>query len=129
MVITQRNSIGAALTNHDIPVPSQIPVDMVVALTPAKSSKEMFWIAKVCSVKSEIPLQYNVRYYHFSKQKKCWVLMKGAGAYGFAPHSAIIAAGLQFNNNFTLTSASRKLVHSKLSQQEASDIEQEQADN
>ena len=128
VVITQRNSVEAALANHAIPVPELILSDMVVALTPAKSSKEMFWIAKVCSTKSSAPLQYNVRYYQFSKQKKCWVLMKGAGAYGTAPHSSVIAAGLQFNPNFTLTAASRKLIRNNMEEQENSGDEAETTD-
>ena len=108
-------TVGARLSmsnaeKYHIPVPSLVPDNMIVALRPKKNSIDSYWIAKITSTKTEKPLVYNVRYYDYNKQRKCWVLMKGGSAYGTVDHGGILAAGIEFNKNNTITENSKRLI-------------------
>ena len=111
-----RNSIGSA-KDHHVSVPAHVPNGMDIAVTPSANSLEKFWVANIVSVKTEQPLVYNIRYYNYSKSKKGWVLMKGEEAYGWVPHSAILAAGIEFNANKSMKAASVQHITIALQQQ------------
>lgn len=83
-------------------IPAVIASKMVIAVKPTKTSTDKYWIAQVVSQKCSDPLEYNLHYYQYSKQKNGWVLMKGNKAWGSAPHSAVIYAGVEFNQNQTI---------------------------
>jgi hypothetical protein len=85
-----------------ITIPSIIPNKMVIAVKPTKISTDKYWLAQVVDKKDDDPLTYNLHYYTYSKQKKGWVLMKGNNAWGTTPHSAVIYAGIEFNQNQTM---------------------------
>jgi hypothetical protein len=108
-VNNSRNSIAAA-KDHIVPVPAIVPNDMIIAVQPSANSQDDFWVAMVQSVRSDQPLVYNIRYFNYNKSKKAWVLMKGTGAYGWVPHTAIIAAGIEFNTNNSMKASSIKLI-------------------
>jgi len=112
-VLNNRNSIAAS-KDHYVPVPARIPNGMNIAVTPTANSQDKFWVALTGTVRTEQPLIYNIRYYNFSKSKQGWVLMKGEGAYGWVPHSAIIAAGIEFNNDKSMKASSVKLITTAL---------------
>lgn len=42
--------------------------------------------------------------------------MKGQGGYGWVPHSAIMAAGIEFNNDKSMKASSTKMISNKLAQ-------------
>jgi hypothetical protein len=90
---------------------------MDVAVTPSSNSQDSFWVANILSLKSEQPLIYNIRYYNYSKSKKGWVLMKGEGAYGWVPHTAILAAGIEFNANKSMKAASVQHITNAIQQE------------
>ena len=112
-VLNNRNSIGAT-KSHYVLVPAHILDDMNIAVTPTANSQDKFWVALAGTVKTEQPLIYNIRYYNYSKFKKGWVLIKGEGVYGWVPHKAIIAAGIEFNNDKSMKASSVKLITTAL---------------
>jgi hypothetical protein len=103
------SSIGAA-EDYNIPVPAVIPTYMSVAVRPAPNSEDKFWLGQVESLRTEQPLVYNLRYYSFNKAKKGWFLMRGTGAYGWVAHTAIIAAGIEFNADKSMKAVSIRLI-------------------
>jgi hypothetical protein len=105
-----------AAEDYNIPIPAVIPSNMTVAVLPSSNSEDKFWLAMVTDLRVEHPLTYNLRYYQYNKSKKGWFLMKGNGGYGWVPHSAIIAAGIEFNANKSLKATSIRLITKKLQQ-------------
>jgi hypothetical protein len=118
VAITVNNSLTSitAAEHYNIPIPAIIPTNMTIAVKPASNSQDKFWLAQVTGLKSETPLAYSLRYYQFNKAKKCWNLMKGQGGYGWVPHSAIMAAGIEFNNDKSMKASSTKMISNKLAQ-------------
>ena len=116
ITIGQHSSVSNA-TAYPIPVPTELPVGMMVAVKAANNSADKFWIAVIQSERSDDPLQYNLRYYAFNKSKKGWYLMKGASAYGWAPHEAILVAGLELNQNCSMRESSIKRITQALAQE------------
>lgn len=83
---------------------------MNIAVRAGKNSQDTFWLAVVQSVKTDEPLVYNLRYYQYNKTQKIWKLMKGQSAYGWVPHSAILAAGIEFNQDMSMKVSSQRLI-------------------
>lgn len=106
-------SINAA-KNYDIPIPAIIPTNMDIVVRPTANSQDKFWVARVLSLRSEQPLAYNLRYFQFNKAKKCWNLMKGSGGYGWVGHSAILAAGIEFNADRSMKASSVAMISKRL---------------
>ena len=109
----QSSSVASAEA-HDIPVPEALPVGMLVAVRPTKGYKEKFWLAAVTSTRSEEPLVHNIRYYQQSSKSTCWKLMRGTGAYGYVPHNAVIAAGIELNSDGQMRASSKRLIEKKI---------------
>jgi hypothetical protein len=116
IVVNNNLSSVTAAKGYDIPIPAVIPTNMIIAVRPSANSQDKFWLARVTDLRSEQPLTYNIRYFLFNKNKKAWGLMKGAGAYGWVAHTAIIAAGIEFNNNNSMKASSVKLIAQKINQ-------------
>ena len=115
IVLSRNNSIGAA-KNHVVPIPSYIPVGMIIAVQPSRTSVESYWLAVVTSKRSNSPLVYNVRYYNQKKVSAKWQLMRGPGAYGYVPHGAVIGAGVELNNDGSMKKSSLDMIQKSLSQ-------------
>lgn len=115
-VNNNQTSINAAEKSYDIPVPAVIPTNMIVAVRPSANSTDQFWLAQVTGLRTEQPLVYNLRYFQYNKSKKGWFIMKGSGAYGWVPHTAIMAAGIEFNNDHSLKVSSVRMLTKKLQQ-------------
>ena len=116
-VVLGSNSSAASASNYNIPVPALVPNEMVVAVIATAASNDKYWVAKVLNVKSDEPLTYNLRYYSFSKAKKGWMIMRGTTAYGSVAHSAIMVAGLEFNQDLSMKASSVKRISHALTQQ------------
>jgi hypothetical protein len=113
VVVGNINSTTSA-ANYHIPVPARIPEKINIAVRAPANSQDCYWVAIVLSEKSEQPLVYNLRYYNYNKSKKNWVLMKGTSAYGWVSHSAVLVAGLEFNNDNSMKAGSVKHVTAAL---------------
>lgn len=96
-------------------MPLNIPVGMVVAVRPDNNSTDQYWLATVTEVCQTTPIKYNLRYYQFNKSKKHWILMKGKQAYVVVKLAGILFAGVEFNQNMTISAASMKCIHEKIS--------------
>lgn len=116
VVINNSLTSVSAAESYDVPIPAVIPENMTVAVQPSSNSEDKFWLAMVTSLRSEHPLVYNLRYYQFNKSKRGWFLMKGSGGYGWVPHTAIIAAGIEFNANKSMKTSSVRMINKKITQ-------------
>jgi hypothetical protein len=113
-LVTNENSVGAV--QRRIPVPTRVPVSMVVAVRTPKDCVDRYWIARVDEIVSQTPLKYKLRYFQISKQLKAWQLMKGGNAYGTVKHPGILTAGIQFNNNQTMKASSARQIELALAE-------------
>ena len=84
-------------------IPSEIPVGMVVAVWSSVGSDDFFWIAKVTNVTAAG--NYKLRYYKYNISTKAWAPGRGKYWKGTCSHGAIIHAGINFNENQTITAA------------------------
>ena len=113
ITLTHQSSVIAA-EDYDIPVPEKVPSGMIVALLPPTTSRDKYWVAAVTTICQEEPLVYNVRYLQYNKTRKGWISMSGAGAYGWAPHSSILVAPVELNQNHSMKQDSLRRISNAL---------------
>lgn len=110
-VFVDRTNAQDDLDATEVVVPSEIPLNMLVVVRPGTGAlvNEAFWLARVIEVLDSG--RYKLRYFKHDSSKKKWAPGIGKAWYGTCSHDAILLAGVNMNEDGSITAASLRHIN------------------
>ena|ERR1700678_4405142 len=97
------------LDSSELQLPDTFPENMVVAIQPNEEYDEKYWLAKI--IEQITPTTYRVHYFKYHGKQQNYKLDRGKNAKGICPIGAIMVAGVNFNENGSVTAASLRHIN------------------
>jgi len=98
---------------EEIILPENIPNGSVIVVRPSTGSLDLFWIAQVESQSTN--KRYQLHYLKKNEKSKVWSLGKGNYWRGTCSKESVLHVGVNFNENGTMTAASRRIIENIVS--------------